>query len=100
LVSLVTYLADPYTTLPSITFWLMGSFASASWTHVLTAIIPILPCLIVVYLLRWRVNLLSLGDDEARSLGVCADRLRMFLIVMVIVALMTRSTVSVSGDIG
>src|SRR5699024_10563168 len=55
LVSLVIYLADPYTTLPSITFWLMGSFVSASWTHVRTAIIPILPCLIVVYLLRWRV---------------------------------------------
>lgn len=98
LVSLVTYLADPYTTLPSITFWLMGSFASASWTHVLTAIIPILPCLIVVYLLRWRVNLLSLGDDEARSLGVRPERLRMFLIVMV--ALMTAATVAVSGVIG
>lgn len=98
LVSLVTYLADPYTTLPSITFWLMGSFAAASWTHVLTAIIPILPCLIVVYLLRWRVNLLSLGDDEARSLGVRPERLRMFLIVMV--ALMTAATVAVSGVIG
>lgn len=98
LVSLVTYLADPYTTLPSITFWLMGSFASASWTHVLTAIIPILPCLIVVYLLRWRVNLLSLGDDEARSLGVRPERLRMLLIIMV--ALMTAATVAVSGVIG
>src|SRR5699024_6579801 len=72
--------------------------ASASWTHVLTAIIPILPCLIVVYLLRWRVNLLSLGDDEARSLGVRPERLRMFLIVMV--ALMTAATVAVSGVLG
>lgn len=98
LVSLVTYLADPYTTLPSITFWLMGSFAAASWTHVLTDFIPILPCLIVVYLLRWRVNLLSLGDDEARSLGVRPEGLRMFLIIMV--ALMTAATVAVSGVIG
>lgn len=98
LVSLVTYLADPYTTLPSITFWLMGSFAAASWTHVLTAIVPIIPCLVIVYLLRWRINLLSLGDDEARSLGVRPERLRMLLIVTV--ALMTAATVAVSGVIG
>lgn len=98
LVSLVTYLADPYTTLPSITFWLMGSFASTTWSHAATAVLPILPCLLVVFALRWRVNLLSLGDDEARSLGVRPERLRMLLIVTV--SLLTAATVAVAGVIG
>lgn len=98
LVSLVTYLADPYTTLPSITFWLMGSFAAATWAQVLTAIVPIIPSLIVVFALRWRINLLSLGDDEARSLGMKPERMRILLIVAV--ALLTATTVAVSGAIG
>jgi iron complex transport system permease protein len=98
LVSLVTYLADPYTTLPSITFWLMGSFASTTWSHAATAVLPILPCLLVVFALRWRVNLLSLGDDEARSLGIRPERLRMLLIVTV--SLLTAATVAVAGVIG
>lgn len=98
LVSLVTYLADPYTTLPSITFWLMGSFASTTWMHVITAIIPILPCLVVVFALRWRINLLSLGDEEARSLGVRPERLRVLLIVAI--SLLTATTVAVAGVVG
>lgn len=98
LVSLVTYLADPYTTLPSITFWLMGSFAAATWGHVLIAIVPIIPCLVLVFALRWRINLLSLGDDEARSLGIKPERLRGLLIVAV--AMLTATTVAVSGAIG
>ena len=98
LVSLVTYLADPYPTLPSITFWLMGSFASTTWSHAATAVLPILPCLLVVFALRWRVNLLSLGDDEARSLGIRPERLRMLLIVTV--SLLTAATVAVAGVIG
>lgn len=98
LVSLVTYLADPYTTLPSITFWLMGSFASASWQKVVLAVVPIALSLICVFLLRWRINVLSLGDEEAAALGVRPAPLRNLLLVAV--SLLTAATVAVAGVIG
>jgi iron complex transport system permease protein len=98
LVSLVTYLADPYETLPAITFWLMGSFASASWAKVGLAIIPITLGMIVVMLLRWRINILTLGDEDAAALGIAPGRLRVLLIMAV--ALMTAATVAVCGVVG
>lgn len=98
LVSLVTYLADPYTTLPSITFWLMGSFASASWGKLLLLTVPVFVGLVVVMALRWRINVLSLGDEEAQALGLNPGRLRGLLIVAV--ALLTAATVAVAGVIG
>lgn len=98
LVSLVTYLADPYSTLPSIVFWLMGSLATADMGKVVIAAIPILLGSAVILGLRWRVNVLSLGDDDAETLGVNPHRMRMLLLVMV--ALMTAGAVAVSGVIG
>ncbi|WP_345751282.1 FecCD family ABC transporter permease [Microbacterium rhizophilus] len=98
LVSLVTYVADPYTTLPSITFWLMGSFVAATWDKVLLAAVPIAIGLIVVLALRWRINVLALGDDEALALGVRPARLRGILIIAV--SLLTAATVAVCGVIG
>lgn len=98
LVSLVTYLADPYTTLPSITFWLMGSLASASYEKVLVSGIPVVLGLTIVLTLRWRLNILALGDEDAISLGLHPKRLRLALIATV--ALMTASTVAVAGIIG
>lgn len=98
LVSLVTYVADPYTTLPSITFWLMGSFASASFEKVLIAGIPVVIGLVIIATLRWRLNILALGDEDALSLGLHPARLRLSLIA--VVALMTASTVAVAGIIG
>jgi iron complex transport system permease protein len=98
LVSLVTYLADPYTTLPSITFWLMGSFTAATWAKVGLAGIPIVVGMLVVAALRWRINVLSLGDDEAAALGLRPARLRGLLIVAV--SLLTAATVSVVGVVG
>lgn len=98
LVSLVTYLADPYTTLPSITFWLMGSFSAATWSKVLMILVPVLIGLVTVYLLRWRINILSLGDEDAASLGVHPGRMRFILIVAV--ALLTAATVASAGIVG
>lgn len=98
LVSLITYLADPYSTLPSIVFWLMGSLATADMGKVVIAAIPILLGSAVILGLRWRVNILSLGDDDAASLGVKPHRLRTLLLVMV--AFMTAGAVAVSGVIG
>ncbi|BCN79320.1 iron ABC transporter permease [Prescottella equi] len=98
LVSFITYVADPYTTLPSIVFWLMGSLATADMAKVLVAAVPILAGSAVIVGLRWRINILSLGDDDAASLGVNPGRLRALLLTMV--ALMTAGAVAVSGVIG
>ena len=98
LVSLVTTLADPYTTLPSIVFWLMGSLTAASMQKVAVALVPVAVGTAVILLLRWRINVLSLGDVEARSLGLRPQPLRVLLLAMV--ALMTAGAVAVSGVIG
>lgn len=98
LVSLVTMLADPYTTLPSIVFWLMGSLTSASMQKVAVALVPVAIGTTVILILRWRINVLSLGDFEARSLGLSPQPLRVLLLAMV--ALMTAGAVAVSGVIG
>ena len=98
LVSLVTYLADPHTTLPSITFWLMGSFAAATWEKVMMVALPVLLGSVTVIALRWHINILSLGDDEAISLGVNPKRLRFVLIIAV--SLLTSATVAAAGIIG
>ncbi|MFZ5810737.1 MAG: FecCD family ABC transporter permease, partial [Thermodesulfobacteriota bacterium] len=68
--SLLKYLADPYDTLPAITFWLMGSLAATSAVDVLTALLPVLAGFAALFALRWRLNVMSLSEDEARSLGV------------------------------
>ncbi|HIH37715.1 iron ABC transporter permease [Candidatus Woesearchaeota archaeon] len=98
LISLIKYLADPTDTLPGIVYWLMGSLTSSSVSTVLIVSIPLLSCMFVIYLLRWRVNLLSMGDDEAISLGERVTHLRYFFIILCtfIVAI----TVSVAGVIG
>lgn len=98
LVSLVTYVADPYTTLPSITFWLIGSLSTASWAKVTLAAIPIVLGGIVCLTLRWRVNVLTLLDDEVRAVGVNPVPLRWLLIASV--AMLAAATVATCGVIG
>lgn len=98
LVSLVTFLADPYTTLPAVTFWLMGSLATASYHSLAVTTVPVLLGLGVVFVLRWRINILALGDEDALSLGVNPRRLRVVLITAI--ALVVAATVAVAGVIG
>ena len=97
-ISLLKILADPYDQLPAIVFWLLGSLASIRSDEVLSSGPFVLAALLPLVLLRWRINVLSLGDEEARSLGVEAGRLR--LIVIVAATLMTASVVAISGVIG
>jgi iron complex transport system permease protein len=97
LVALVTYLADPFTTLPAIVFWLLGSVASATWAKVLVALIPIAAGGVVLLALRWRINVLSLGDDDTTALGLRPRPLRWA--VLCAVALMVAGAVAVSGVI-
>lgn len=97
-ISMVKYVADPQDTLPAITVWLMGSLASASYKDVLIATVVILPCMAVLFALRWKMNLLSLNEDEARSLGIRVERMR--LIIIIVSTLMTAVSVSICGVIG
>lgn len=96
--SFIKLVADPTNQLPAITYWLMGSLSGAKISDIAFAIIPMLVGLIPLMLLRWRINILSLGDDEARTMGVNVGRLR--LIVIVCATLVTSSAVAVSGTIG
>ncbi len=68
--SLLKYTADPQDKLPEITYWLMGSFTSASYQKILIGCPLIVAGIIIIYLLRWRLNILSLSDDEARTSGI------------------------------
>lgn len=97
LVALVTYLADPYTTLPAIVFWLLGSVATATYQQVLVALLPVATGTVVLLLVRWRINVLSLGDDDATALGVRPARMRW--VVLVAAALVVAGAVAVSGVI-
>lgn len=97
-ISLIKILADPYTQLPSITFWLLGGLNTVSITELTWALPFVLLGLIPVCLLRWRINLLSLSDTEAQSLGLNTTRLRVGLIFCA--TLMTAATVSFTGIIG
>ena len=74
LLSLAKYVADPYDTLPAIIFWLMGSLSSVSNTDIIAVAPPILLGSICLYLIRWRINLLSLGEEEAQALGLDTKR--------------------------
>ena len=97
-VALMKYLADPYNQLPAMTFWLLGSLAGVTPAD-LGAILPaVMGGLVPLVLLRWRINVMTLGEEEARALG--ADTRWIRLAVVAAATLMTAAVVSVSGVIG
>jgi iron complex transport system permease protein len=97
-IALVKYIADPYNQLPAITFWLLGSFTGALPRDLPATLIPIALGLVPLALLRWRIDVLSLSDDEARSLGLNVGLLR--LAVIVCATLVTAAAVALAGTIG
>ncbi|MEZ5935690.1 MAG: iron ABC transporter permease [Alphaproteobacteria bacterium] len=97
-ISLVKILADPYDQLPAITFWLLGSLAGVTSGDVRSALPAVLLGLVPLVLLRWRMNLMALGDEEATALGIEPKRLRALFIAAA--TLMTASVVAISGVIG
>lgn len=98
LTSLVKYVADPQDKLPSIVFWLMGSFSRVMIEDIYYVAPIIIGGFIGLLLVRWRLNVLSLGEEEIKALGVNVSRLR-FLIIL-FATLMTASAVCISGVIG
>jgi len=97
-VSFVKFAADPQDVLPSITYWLMGSMSSASYRSLLLGLPFILVGSTTILLLRWRLNIVSLGEDEAKALG---GRVRMVrFLIMGAATLVTASCVSMCGQVG
>lgn len=96
--SFIKLVADPQDQLPAITYWLMGSLNGASLADVRFVLLPMALGLVPLHLLRWRLNILTLGDEEAQTMGVNAGRLRAAVIFCA--TLITAASVSVSGVIG
>src|SRR4029450_3364553 len=97
-ISLVKILADPYNQLPAITFWLLGSLSGIKASALQTLLPLVVLGLVPLVLLRWRIGVLSLGDDEAGALGVNVRFVRG--VVIASATLITSTAVSVSGVIG
>jgi iron complex transport system permease protein len=97
-ISLVKILADPYNQLPAITFWLLGSLSGIKLSDLQTVAPLVILGLVPLALLRWRIGVLSLGDDEAKALGVNVRVVRG--VVIGAATLVTATAVSVSGVIG
>nr|WP_239471879.1 iron ABC transporter permease [Olsenella profusa] len=97
-VSYTKLVADPTNQLQAITFWLLGSFNGAKVADLALAAPPIAVGLLGLMLMRWRLNVLTMPDDEALSMGVDAPRTR--AVAVVLCSLVTAASVSVSGLVG
>jgi iron complex transport system permease protein len=97
-VSLIKVLADPYNQLPAITFWLLGSLSSVNRADFLSILPAFVLGMVPLALMHWRVNVMSLGEEEARALGVDTRLVRLAIVSGA--TLMTAAAVSVSGIVG
>ncbi len=98
LLSIIKFTADGEEKLPAITFWLMGSLGSVALDDLLISVIPIVACSVGLLMVRWRINVLSMGDKEAHSLGINTERLKMMIIIFS--TIITATAVSICGIIG
>lgn len=97
-ISIVKFVGDPYDTLPTITFWLMGGLTYVTKGDLFIMLIPFAAGMIPLLLLRWRLNILSFDDEEASSLGVDTKKTR--AVIILCATLMSSSAVAVGGMIG
>ncbi|RCX19326.1 iron complex transport system permease protein [Anaerobacterium chartisolvens] len=98
LVSLVKYVADPQDVLPGITYWLMGSMTGISYSRLMLGIPFILSGTLIIFFLRWRLNIMALSSDEAKSLGINVKLVR--ILIMLAATFVTASCVSMCGQVG
>ncbi len=97
--SLIKYVADTDTKLPEITYWLMGSFAkTGGWKNVKSMAVCFIIGAVVLFMLRWNINVLSFGEEDAKALGVNTTRTK--ILVTLSSTLLTASSVAMSGSIG
>jgi len=97
-VAVIKTLADPYSKLPLITYWLLGSLASVTTLDVKLLLPPLAAGVATLLLLRWPLNAMALGEDEARALGVPTGRVR--VLTLISATLITAVAVAVAGVIG
>ena len=97
-VGLVKYLADPYNQLPAMTFWLLGSLSATGASDLLPLFGPVAAGTAVLVALRWRMNVMSLPEEEARALGVATGPLRIAIVAAA--TLVTSASVATAGIIG
>lgn len=97
-ISLIKILADPYDQLPAITYWLLGSLTAVNRADVAAILPAMILGLLPLVLLRWRMNVMTLGDEEAQTLGVDTRVTRLALIVGA--TLITAASVSIAGIVG
>jgi iron complex transport system permease protein len=95
---LLKYLADPLRELPELTFWLLGGLWGITWTDTMQVLAVCLPCLLVIYLFRWRLNLLSMQDETIFSLVANASLERLLLLLTAVLA--TSAVVCKTGQVG
>lgn len=98
LISIVKYLADPNDALKEITFWLMGSVSGVYLQELLKICIPVIIGVIPIILLKWQLNGMAFGDEEAKSLGIDTDKIRIIFIISS--TIITASSISICGIIG
>ena len=97
-VSIIKYMADTESQLPEMTYWLMGSIAKADYKDILFFVITFVIGVVPILCLRWRLNILSFGEDEAKAMGVNVGAIR--LVCIVCATLLTAAVVSIAGTIG
>ena len=97
-VGMLKYLADPYNQLPAMTFWLLGSLAATNVSDLLPLFGPVALGSAVLIALRWRMNVMSLPEGEARALGVATGPLR--IVIIAAATLTTSASVATAGIIG
>ncbi len=98
LITLLKYLADPNDTLPAITFWLMGSLSKVDAPSVCFSLIPIILGCLIIYLLRWPLNILTVGDEEALAMGIDPKKIR--FIAVAAATVISAAAVCLGGIIG
>ena len=98
LVSLVKFVADEESQLPAITYWLMGGLHNSAWETLALGAPPVIFGMLLLYLLRWRMNLLPLSEDEARASGVNIRTLR--AVTVACATMITASCVAMCGQVG
>lgn len=97
-ISITKYVADPDSKLPAITFWLMGGLNSVTWRDVIVMVVPISVATIPLFLIRYKINVLSFGEEEAQAMGIDTKKIR--LIIIICSTLLTASAVAVGGMVG
>ena len=98
LTSFLKYIADPMNKMPAIVFWLLGSLNHVSSRDLLITAPIFMGCITALLMVRWQINLLAMGEEDAKAMGVNTERLKTLIIIAATIA--TASAVCISGIIG